>query len=232
MIDMKTTLPMKKVNFALLVALLMALPGAYYFELATGRLAPLKHTIVRGGDSQSRALAEQLLAEAKGGSIFSMDIVEWKARLEALPGVQKAHVRMRLPSTLLVRLSAAVPLARWQDGSLIDAQGGRYTGSINEALPVFRGDAARLADMVAFYRVANQLMPALIAQVEVRAYGGWQIFLTDGTLVRLGRQPLRQLQRFVRHAPALAAQLPPLRVVDMRYTRGFSVQVRREEDEV
>lgn len=212
---------------AALLLLLLLLP---YVEPLGRQLVPLQEIIVRGGDSQSRAFAERTLAAARGRNLMRLNLAEWKQRLENLPGVHTVHLRRRLPSTLLVEMEGAAVQARWQDGTLISADGARLAGSGEDDLPVFRGDETRIKEMLAFFREANVLLPGGIAQVEVAASGGWKIFLSDGTLVHLGRRPLARFTRYVRHADALAQALPPLRVVDMRYARGFAVQVHSEDD--
>ena len=208
----------------------LALLAGQLFEPIGRQIVPLQDIIVRGGDSQSRAFAERALAEARGRNLINLNLAEWKQRLENLPNVHKVHIQRRLPYTLLVELRSAAVQARWQDGTLINAEGARIAGSVDEALPVFRGDEKRIREMSAFFREANALLPGGIAQVEVAAGGGWKVFLTDGTLVHLGRRPLPRFARYARHAPALARHLPPLRVVDMRYARGFAVQVYGEEE--
>lgn len=214
---------------ALLAAALLAAAVKYYANPIGRQVAPLRVIEVEGGTAAGHAAARALLKEAHGGNLMSMDVREWQEKLQALPGIARAEVTRQLPHTLQVILHASQPLARWTDGTLIDSRGKRFSGSADMPLPVFRGDWSEAARIAAFYQQANEILPNEIAQVELGARGGWQVFLTGGILLRLGRQPEAQLRRYVRHARALQKRLPALRVVDLRYKRGFAVQVHNEE---
>jgi cell division protein FtsQ len=55
--------------------------------------------------------------------------------------------------------------------------------------------------------------------------GSWRLVLKGGQEIRLGRRDIdERLYRFFDVvAPALAAQLPTVEYVDLRYTNGFAV---------
>lgn len=240
-------MPSRPLHLPLARAMQWRLPGRWLWlcplllvlSLSLGRfdsigrhITPLRDIVVRGGDSQSRALAEQLLEEFRGSNLMNISLQEWKDKLETLPSIRQAHVQRKLPDALLIRLQASEPLARWHEGGfLVSRDGARYAGNVDQALPLFRGEAGQIGEMAAFYRQAQQLLPGGIAQVNLDARGSWQVFLSSGVLVHLGRQPLPQLRRYARHAAALHGRLPHLRAVDMRYTRGFAVQETPQEDQ-
>ncbi|MCH9757564.1 MAG: cell division protein FtsQ/DivIB [Proteobacteria bacterium] len=220
----------KKVALWGMVSVAALLLLDYISSTLIRHVTPLQDVIVHGGDSLSRAAVEKALAEVRGENLLSLDVEQWRQKLTALPGIEQVQVRRKLPHTLQVSLTSSQPLARWHDGSfLIDAQGGRFSGRADGALPIFSGDEQQLAKMVAFYQHAQTVLPQGMAQLELDARGDWRVFLTDGILLYLGQDPLPQLRRYAHHAPALHRQIAGVQMVDMRYPHGFSVQLQKEE---
>jgi cell division protein FtsQ len=62
--------------------------------------------------------------------------------------------------------------------------------------------------------------------------GAWSLVLAGGQEIRLGRRDIdeRLLRFFDVVAPELAAELPRVRYVDLRYTNGFAVGWRLSAD--
>jgi cell division protein FtsQ len=87
----------------------------------------VKAVYADGRRHTDRELLEGQLDVLIGDPILGFDTVAAKARLEALPWVERASVGRFLPSTIRVELEERKPLALWQnDGSfsLIDGEGG------------------------------------------------------------------------------------------------------------
>ena len=60
---------------------------------------------------------------------------------------------------------------------------------------------------------------------------GW-FFLQDGVLLYLGETPKRKLRRYAKHKESLADNFTAVRAVDLRYSRGFSVDGDLRDREV
>jgi cell division protein FtsQ len=60
--------------------------------------------------------------------------------------------------------------------------------------------------------------------------GAWLVLLAGGQEIRLGRRDIdeRLLRFFEVVAPALAAELPRVQYIDLRYSNGFAVGWREE----
>lgn len=96
----------------------------------------VKAVYADGRKNTDRALLESQLNVAIGQPILGFDTSEAKARLEALPWVQRASVGRFLPDTIKVRLEEHKPLALWQNGgvfSLIDGDGGVIVSGLTQA---------------------------------------------------------------------------------------------------
>lgn len=115
---------------------------------------------VEGRERVPRAAILAALGVARGTPILGVDLVQAKARLEALPWVGSVAIERQLPDTIFVRLVERQPLAFWQrqgklvlidrDGKIIPTE--RLDGI--GPLPVVVGEdapakAAELLDMIA-----------------------------------------------------------------------------------
>jgi cell division protein FtsQ len=76
-------------------------------------------------------------------------------------------------------------------------------------------------------RFSDELAPEglELQHLKLDARGAWSMDLTNGTVVKLGRQDAHaRLQRLMRSWDALLTDQPGLpSVVDLRYTNGFAV---------
>lgn len=64
---------------------------------------------------------------SRGKSLFSIDLVQVKNKLEEVPWVNAVSVERRFPDTLFIRISEREPVAIWQNKShlyLVDREGG------------------------------------------------------------------------------------------------------------
>lgn len=201
--------------------------------------AVVRESRLSGGGVEAQAEARAMLEGIAGENLLLLDLASLRAQFRKLPGVSDARLSRILPDVLAVSLSARRPLANWGhagSGWLVDAQGERYRGSApSSLLPVFSAppgpapehDAARAAVMADFYADANAALAEAgtsIAQIAVDRGGEWRVFLDSGTVLYLGRDSrLSRVRRFARHAPALLRRFEALRVIDLRYDRGFAI---------
>jgi cell division protein FtsQ len=64
-----------------------------------------------------------------------------------------------------------------------------------------------------------------VAGLRLDARGAWELDLSTGVTVRLGRRQVdERMDRFVQFgAPVIAGRAAEIRYVDMRYSNGFSI---------
>jgi cell division protein FtsQ len=196
------------------------------------------------------AAVRAAVAPAVGSGFFNTRVEAVSAAMKQLPWVADADVRREWPHTLHVEITEEAPVARWNGGGLMDAQGkvfvhdiqgrtnaaggrGAPTGAPGAAgdyskLPLLTGREGDEQDVLAeFNTLANLVAPRglVIAELDVDARGAATVLLDDGIEVRLGREDAAaRLARFTAMAlPALGARLTAVAYVDMRYTNGFAV---------
>ncbi len=181
----------------------------------------------------------QVIATLQGrvqGTFFSVDIDAIRGLFETLPWVRRAEVRRLWPDGLEVRLEEHVPLARWgqeRDGRLVNTYGEPFLGRVEASLPVFSGPAgseALVARRYAEFRVALRPLGAEPRAVLLSARYAWQLELSSGLKVKLGRERekddvVERLARFVAVYPNTVAKVSRrAEYVDLRYPNGFAVR--------
>ncbi|HEV2110181.1 MAG TPA: cell division protein FtsQ/DivIB [Gammaproteobacteria bacterium] len=171
------------------------------------------------------------VASTVGSGFFNTRVEAVSAAVKHIPWVAEAEVRREWPHTVHVEIVEEMPVARWNDGGLMDSQGRVFThapAGMYTALPLLMGRDEDAQDVLAeFNTLSNLVTPRdlTITRLDVDARGAATVLLNDGIEVRLGREDASvRLARFAAIAlPALGAHLAAVAYVDMRYTNGFAV---------
>ncbi|AHM05693.1 Cell division protein FtsQ [Roseibacterium elongatum DSM 19469] len=126
-------------------------------------------------------------------SSFDIDLVTLRERVEALPAVAEADLRVQSGGVLSVTVSERVPALVWQtrDGVvLIDAEG-HFVASIEDRvpdrpLPIVAGEGADMVvdEALALFATAEPLQSRLRGLVRV-GLRRWDMVLEDGPRIQL-----------------------------------------------
>jgi cell division protein FtsQ len=189
---------------------------------------PIREVEVSGTlHPETRKAIRPLLAGLSGG-LFSVDLDKARQGLESLPWVRSASVRRIWPSGLAVTLEERVPAAAWNDLAILDIHGEVFPVTPWKALPRLfapEGMEKEVAQRYGEFAAALASDGRKIAEIRVDARHTWQMTLTDGVTIELGRDHLdERLKRFVNFYPEAAARMAGIRRVDMRYPNGFAAQ--------
>ncbi len=159
------------------------------------------------------------------------DLDGLRAALEALDWVDVAVVRRRWPDRIQVLVVEQVPAARWGDDGLLNTRGELFvTGArhIPAELPRLSGPddtSARVARR--YLAMHGRLVEAglQLASIELDDRGSWELTLSNGVSVRLGRRDIElRSERFVELVSKLVnRRQEDIEFVDMRYSNGFSI---------
>jgi cell division protein FtsQ len=188
---------------------------------------------VRLAHAPAHVTADALQAIARRelkGNFFTLDMAAARAAFERLTWVRRATVRRQWPGTLVLELEEHVPLARWGEGGLVNTHGEVFQGTYEGGLPLFNGPPGAAKEIAIQYEYFRRRLSGIglaPAQVKVSPRRAWQVRLTNGLTLELGREQVEaRLARFIHaHGRTLARLGRRVDYVDLRYSNGFAVLV-------
>jgi cell division protein FtsQ len=212
-----------------------------WYALMHTSLLPLRHVELTGDLTHiTRDQAERLARVSAVGTFLSIDLDAVRRAFESLPWVRKVEVRRLWPDRIQVAVEEHVPLARWgvdtQTGHLVDTYGEVFDGNLPDtvSLPQFAGPSGSAEEVTRHYAAFRQTLAPLRLeplQVLLSARYSWQLRLSNGLTLELGRDQLKEpvLQRLARFVAYYAQTLGSLNrkfeYADLRYSGGFALRV-------
>jgi cell division protein FtsQ len=198
----------------------------------------LKTIIVEGGLErvERREIIDALQGRLRG-TFFTVDLEGVRSLFEDIPWVRRAELRRRWPDSLEVSIEEQIALARWGQGKktqLVNREGALFRGQSDESLPALAGPAGAESEVVRRYLAFRDLLAPLglePRQVLLSSRMAWQLRLSDGLTVQLGRDSDKdrvedRLARFVSAFPqTLAKSRQRFDYVDLRYSNGFALRI-------
>ncbi|WP_168415185.1 cell division protein FtsQ [Erwinia amylovora] len=198
---------------------------------------PLSRLVVTGQKhfTTNDDIRQAILSLGEPGTFMAQDVNIIQQQIERLSWIQQVSVRKQWPDELKIHLVEYVPVARWNDVHLVDADGKSFsvpTSHIGkESMPMLYGPEGSESEVLAGFR---QMSDALaVSKLKVKAASmtarrSWQLVLEDDIRLELGRNDdMKRLQRFIALFPTLQqqAQAENKRVtyVDLRYDSGAAV---------
>jgi cell division protein FtsQ len=177
---------------------------------------------------EAEELAKQLLW-VKEQNFFSLDVHQVKANIEQLALIKSAQVKKIWPDTLLVKFKEDIPVAVWNQKTLLNPQGEELILSQEfdqKGLPKLFGPKKKTEQVMRqFQRFQSRLLSAdaVIVSLTMNTVGSWQVELANGWMIRLGRQQLEQrLERLIELLKILPQE--KVAVVDLRYGKGAAIK--------
>lgn len=235
-------------NFLLGCSVLAMVYGAAHYIVHLPSLLPIR--TVRLMSAPERVVPSEVLALVKSGvqgNFLTVDINRLRLSLEALPWVKSVSIKREFPDRLLLQIEEHQAVARWNDDALVNQQGEVFVAETKQQLPRFIGIDGSSAEVLDEYKAFSEQLAVLnlqVSQIALSARHAWQLHLSNGTLLELGREALQErMARFVAYQMAedskpkaeeskagdsgrkLAVQQQGSSVVDMRYRNGFAVRV-------
>jgi cell division protein FtsQ len=180
------------------------------------------------------AQIEATVAREVNGNFFTLDLERARAGFEKLPWVRNVNVRRQWPDRLDVSLEEHVPLGRWRADALVNTYGelfgGAFDGTPAHELPLFvgpPGSEKEIAIQYAYFSRSLATLGLTPVQVQVSPRRAWQVRLSSGTTLQLGREHVEaRLDRFVAaYARTVGLLQRRLNYVDLRYPNGFAVGI-------
>lgn len=189
---------------ALLLLLMTALLTWGVLAVRDPATLPLKAVKIEGSFTHvTTAELQHTLAGALNGGFLNVDVAALRTAAKRLPWVRDVNVRRVWPDTLRVLVTEHVPVARWADAALLNADGEVFTpgGELPAQLPQLRGPRGTAGAVLVQYRTMNAALAPLdlrITQLELDERRAWRALLDNGTELLLGHtEAYARLLRFV-----------------------------------
>ena len=175
----------------------------------------------------------------RGAPILAFDLNAAKARVEALPWINKTSLERMLPNTILLRVEERRPMAIWQHKgqfALIDTEGkvilkkglGRFADLL---VVVGKGAPDHTAELIKIMETQPHLQSLVKAAVRV---GGrrWNIRLAGGIDIRLPEQdPVKAWARLSEFESKHKLLAGDIKILDMRQADRLIVRRHRSKDQ-
>ncbi|KTC66428.1 cell division protein FtsQ (plasmid) [Legionella adelaidensis] len=204
------------------------LSDAQRFPINTIKVAANYHHI-------SRKQLEEILSNYTSSSFFTISTSQLKKDLNTLDWTESVDVERIWPDAIKITVVEKVPVAVWND-ALMTAEGGLFSqGKTNQSynLPRLNGPEQQQKDVLQIYQKLSKLLAIYglqAASLELRENQAWELILSNGIQIHLGKRDLEErLQRFCKAYPLVFADKPEqLGGVDLRYARGMAVQWKQQ----
>ncbi len=193
---------------------------------------PVQHVEVEGRFQRVAPVEiEQAVAPFAATGFLSIDLATVRRSLEKIAWVDRAQVERSWPNGLRVFITEQVPAAKWGVDGLLNTRGELFLRDARHMppeLPQLDGPEGSEAEVAKLYLDTYPRLLAVgmrLASVELDPRGAWELSLSNGVVVRLGRQDVAErLERFITVAsPLVATRAAEITYVDLRYSNGFSV---------
>jgi len=212
-------------------ALLLSSRLVYIYLADATRFPISKVKITANYEHITRKQIESVLSNYTTASFFSLPARQLQQDFLALDWSDKVYIARVWPDTLQITLVEKSPVAIWND-SLMTKEGELFNvgkGSVEISLPRLAGPSQQQTNVLQIYQKLSKLLSMYglqAASLQLRENQAWEMSLTNGIQLRLGKRDLeKRLVRFCRAYPAVFADKPEqLSSVDLRYARGMAVQ--------
>ncbi len=224
--------------FLLLVIGTMVLGGVMVLKwMDDASRLPLSKLVVTGQTRYTTHddIRQAILSLGPPGTFMSQNVDVIQQQIERLPWIKQVSVRKQWPDELKIHLVEYVPVARWNDQNVVDADGVSFrlplSLSAQQPMPMLYGpEGSENEVMAGFYQMSDALKPSKITlkAASMSARRSWQLVTSDDMKIELGRDDtMKRLQRFIDLYPVLLrqAQAENKRIgyVDLRYDSGAAV---------
>ena len=200
--------------------------------LALGLDQPVRSIVIDGPFQRVTAVeVQQAALGALRGGFVSADLDHLRKAVEALVWVDRARVQRLWPDRVRIEIVEQQAAARWGDDGLLNTRGELFATGVRHPppeLPRLDGPQGTEWQVAQRFLAVQDRLGALglsIAALRLDARGAWELDLSTGVTVRLGRRQVdERMDRFVQFgAQVIAGQAADIRYVDMRYSNGFSI---------
>jgi cell division protein FtsQ len=223
------SIPWRRVSALLLATATISL--SYHFSAALLD-QPIRAIQIEGPFQRVSALQiEEAISEELENGFLSASLTAIQEMVVALPWIDQANVVRRWPGSIEISVTEQVPAATWGESGLLNTRGELFVTAARHVpaeLPRLSGPDGQYALVATRYLdIREQLLPTGldVRRVHVDARGAWEMTLSNGIDIRLGRRDVgERIQLFLDVATnIIASREQEIDFVDMRYSNGFTI---------
>lgn len=168
--------------------------------------------------------------ELLGQSLLFSSVEDISLQASEPAWVDSVTVRKLWPNKLHFVITEEMPVANWRAGQIITAQGEVISPLVSSGLPLpyLLGPVGMSRHVLEQFRLVSQVLASSdlkVKTLELEERGAWNIYFTNGLLVKLGRDEiLSRLQRFIAvYKSDLSGRMARVDAIDARYPHGVAV---------
>ena len=183
------------------VARIVTLLGAVLVVLATYHLSgslldrPIESIAISGPFQRVTPLQiEEAISEHLDAGFLGTDLGRMQDEIQSLPWIDRATVARRWPNRIAITVTEQVPAAIWDEQGLLNVRGELFVAEarhIPAELPRLSGPRDRSDDVARHYLAVREALIPLgldLRRVHLDPRGSWEMTLTNGVDIRLGRR--------------------------------------------
>ncbi|MGB3290312.1 MAG: cell division protein FtsQ/DivIB [Burkholderiaceae bacterium] len=231
---------------ALVVGVVAWVAQRPYFAITAIQIEPMEAESL---NYVSAAGVQATIAGRVMGNFFSVDLDRTREVIETAPWVRHARIRRVWPNALRIQIEEQQPLALWNENQMINSWGEAFSANQGELpddadLPQLNGPESserlvvqRYAELARWFAPLN----LRVQEVTLSPRYAWEVELSDGVRLSLGRDPAAdvadphgrsgalpfaaRIERFVQIWPKLTERLDGRAIssADLRYANGFAI---------
>jgi cell division protein FtsQ len=193
---------------------------------------PIDSISVNGPFQRVTALqVEEAISDELNAGFFGADVGRMQEKIQDLSWIDSANVARRWPNRIAIAVTEQVPAAIWGESGLLNVRGELFVTHarhIPAELPRLSGPDDRSDDVARRYlAVREQLIPLGldVRRVHLDARGAWEMTLTNGVEIRLGRRDVDERTDLFLDVVAniITGRAADIDYIDMRYSNGFTI---------
>jgi cell division protein FtsQ len=193
---------------------------------------PIHNVKVYGVQYLDHQDVQTLISPFVNDGFFRVDLDRIKERVLQLPWVAKVVVRRVWPDQVVVNIIERIPVALWNNTTLLSSAGEIFTPPIATyptGLPQLIGPAGEQIEMVQYYAMLSKVLMPLhfkIARLELTPSMTWSLTLDNGIKLSIGHKDiLTRLDHFVKVYPKIVGnRVDEVEYIDLRYPNGMAVR--------
>jgi len=228
------------VFFVVVLLGLSYVASAMYNKLMNAHEMPVSTLQIIGQRAYSNDQEIQLALSdlSTNESFFSLNVAKVQETVEHVPWIEHATVRRQWPNGLSIHVTDQQPAAYWNNHSIVNSSGVIFRAPIiriNTRLPHFYAPNDVPKSVLDGYLALRPLFESegmVIERVELTERQSWQLTLSDGTRLILGRgnKLIRnaRIERFLKVYKHVIPNEKSINYVDLRYDSGFAVNWKEQ----